>query len=353
MAAASSASAAEPLNPHIILIKFMSNPGNISLTMQSIVHNISKVDSSKMLCTKGHLFMSGYFITRDKDNYIQGHSSYLSGHIYSYTWADAYIREIDDMKKNEPEYFERMHFPELAEIYEKGRIYYLDDNYTMISELKEYISTCEHNLVFIPIMLINIAGFRIPLDITDHVNGILISKKDGKFLVIEPRRDPEKIPETRDDVIMEEQIESGYIKLITALGIENPVNVSLYDVVCPQAVTNDINCIFWTLLICQAILMRSDDLDHVKEVIRFYSSKPKGELVTIIQEFKAKLIREIIPEYLRESGETWPDIEKFNIDFPGYNGAGRRHKKTRKRKIRKRKTRRRKSKKRLSGIRIN
>jgi len=343
--AAASVAEPPPQSPSDIVISLMGHHQKVTIAMQAIVHKLSKSDSSKGLCSEEQLFMSNLFIHEDDRRFLHKNGSF-AGHINKDTWLSAYNKELERLKRDSPAYFKSMNYPDSKNVILSETVkHFLGRNDTAILKIKDSLSSCPHNLVFIPLMLLNLAGFDMPPDILDHQNGILISKKDSKVLRIEPEYYPELSTEEHER--RQEAINDGIINIVKAVGIENPVIVSLNQV-CPQAVTRDLNCIFWTLFICQEIMISEHGLDNPNEIIRFYSSKPPGELATIIQEFKAKLIREIIPEYLRESGDSWPELEKFNIDFPGYNGAGKRRRKTRKRK-----TRRRKYKKRLSRIRIN
>jgi hypothetical protein len=336
--AATSVAEPPPQSPSDILGYLMGDHQKVTIAMQAIVDKLSKADSSKVLCSEEQVFMSNLFIHEDDRGNI--HKDYnFAGHIYEETWLDAYNKEIERLKGH-PAYFKSMNYPDSKnDILNRDLNYFLGRNDIAISKIKHYLPLCPHNLIFIPLNLLNLSGSKMPPDISDHQNGILISKKDSKVLRIEPAYSPELSTEEYER--RQEAINDGIINIVKAVGIENPVIVSINHT-CPQAVTRDINCVFWTLFICQEIMRSEHGLDNPNEIIRFYSSKPRGELATIIQEFKAKLIREIIPEYLRESGDSWPELEKFNIDFPGYNGAGKRRRKTRKRK-----PRRRKSKKRL------
>lgn len=344
MAATSVAEPPPPRHPSDMIRILMSQYQKSTIAMQAIVDKLSKADSSKLLCSEEEVIMSLFLISQDERGDINTEGRF-AGYIHKETWLDAYNKEIELLKRHSPAYFKSINYPDSKDpILNEVLNNTLGRNVIAIPRIKHFLPLCPHNLVYIPLKLKHMAGIPMPRGVLHHVNGILISKKDGKFLRIEPSYYP-GLKDTEEDEHIEEQIDSGVEDIVRAIGIEKPVQVRLDDK-CPQKITGDTNCIFWSLFICQEIMRSERGLDSANEIIKFYSSKPLGELATIIQEFKAILIREIIPEYLKESGDSWPELEEFNREYPGYNGAARRRRKTRKRKTRRRKSKKAKKSKR-------
>jgi hypothetical protein len=155
-----------------------------------------------------------------------------------------------------------------------------------------------------------------------HANGILIGR-NGTVFRIEPQYDP------KIGVKMNKDINSAVVDIANKIGLRDPRFVELNDV-CPQAITLDENCIFWTLFIMNEILRNMYKIKDPNDVIKLYVGKPKPELDALIKNFKTELITKIIPGMLASRKISWPDFEAFRKQYPDYIGGKNGFKKTRK-----------------------
>ena len=187
----------------------------------------------------------------------------------------------------------------------------LDSNVELIGNLKKLYPECRSPFLYIPLTLI-------PLDTTNikesfHANGILLGR-NGTVFRIEPQFDP-KISD-----VVNEGIKSAIVEIADKIGLKDPRFVELNDV-CPQAITLDENCIFWTLFIMNEILRNMYKIKDPNDVIKLYSSKPKPELDGLIKNFKRELATKIIPEILASRKMSWPAFEEFRKKYPDYVGG--------------------------------
>jgi hypothetical protein len=196
----------------------------------------------------------------------------------------------------------------------------LDSNVELIGNLKKQYPECRSPFLYIPLTLI-------PLDTTNikqsyHANGILIGR-NGTVFRIEPQFDP------KISSVVDEGIKSAIVDIANKIGLRDPRFVELNDV-CPQAITLDKNCIFWTLFIMNEILRNMYKIKDPNDVIKLYVSKPKPELDALIKNFKIELITKIIPGALASRKMAWPDFEEFRKKYPEYIGGKNGFNKTRK-----------------------
>jgi len=206
----------------------------------------------------------------------------------------------------------------------------LDKNREAFELNKKRFRECKYSYTFVPLHLRSFNGFEGVRPAPSHQNGILISKK-GNVIRIEPSGSQDLSTD-----ILNKIIDKSVLDVANKIGLTDATFIPINQV-CPQAVTNDENCIFWTLFICHEIMKNVNKIPDPNDVIAIYSSKPKEELEKLIQQFKLELVQKIIPNGLRKINCNWDEFTEFITAHPTYAGAGR--------KTRKRKTRRGKSKK--------
>lgn len=196
----------------------------------------------------------------------------------------------------------------------------LDSNAELIGTLRQQYPQCRSPFLYIPLTLIALDTTNLKLPY--HANGILIGR-NGTVFRIEPQFDP------KISGVVDEGIKSAIVDIADKIGLKDPRFVELNDV-CPQAITLDENCIFWTLFIMNEILRNMYKIKDPNDVIKLYVSKPKLELDALIKNFKTELITKIIPRTLAIRKISWPDFEEFRKQYPDYVGGKNGFKKSQK-----------------------
>jgi len=162
---------------------------------------------------------------------------------------------------------------------------------------------------FIPIGLVGVKQGRFVTD--SHANAIIINKQRGTVMRIEPSySDP--INDKREVVEREDKIKQGIISLVNDIGLKDPTYKE-FDATCPQSISRDRNCMFWTSYIFQMILLNLDR-DPVA-VVNMVSKKPREELLALIENYKLELITKIIPHGLKRYNIAWRSFSDFSEKF--------------------------------------
>lgn len=267
-------------------------------------------------------------------NFITGHTAYDDGTedekyagIYkSSEFNSKYIplfRESTNKlgKQNFKEYLSHGVTPEAKELrmlYNTGlyiRARWGDDN---VSDSRSLFQECPGDQYFyVPFEVVPVEEKYSG----SHANGLILSKAKGTVMRIEPAY---KLDTTR---ALDQKINEGMIKFANEIGLKDPTWVE-FEATCPQAITVDDNCIFWTLLLFKTVLENLNKDPNV--VVKELSTKPKEELSALIEGFKTELRTKIIPEGLKLLNLTWPDFEKMKT---GGNLGNRKSKIKTKRKI--------------------
>jgi hypothetical protein len=248
-----------------------------------------------------------YYIQKDDGGVIDSSSG-----IYSYDGFERVSRTID------PESDDGIMLPVAASL--KNIKSKLDSSVELIGDLKQQYPECSSPFLYIPLFLTPIS-LKNPTQ-SGHANGILIGR-NGTVFRIEPQYDP------KANLKVEKEINSAIVDIANQIGLKDPRFVELNDV-CPQAITLDKNCIFWTLFIMNEILRNMYKIKDPNDVIKMYVSKPKPELDALIKNFKTELITKIIPETLANRKISWPKFEEFRRNYPDYVGGKNGFKKSRK-----------------------
>ena len=133
-----------------------------------------------------------------------------------------------------------------------------------------------------------------------HANGILLNKAKGTVMRIEPQF------ELNAQTKLDEKIKEGILRLCNEIGLKDPTWVE-FETTCPQTITKDRNCAFWSMFLFKTVLENLYKDPNV--VVRELTSKPKEQISASIESFKQDLITKIIPEGLKLMSLKWPDFE--------------------------------------------
>jgi len=206
----------------------------------------------------------------------------------------------------------------------------LAENATNIPLIKKQVRECSGDqFVFIPLTLYPRDSHKV----ASHANGIIISKARGTVMRIEPQlKESELKGKTKD---YHDNIERGIVKFAEMIGLSDPT-VERINYTCPQGITDDKNCIFWTIFLTYQILKNLYKKQHPNITIQAISAKPKEELDTLMRNFKSELVTKIIPATFafakKTSGQTvsWPALDAIRARYGGNkNGFTLRHRRGR------------------------
>ena len=174
-----------------------------------------------------------------------------------------------------------------------------------IENIKTFFkSGCRNDYMYIPLRLMPLIFANVPRQvrnsISGHANGILIRRSKGTVMRLEPDN-------TTSLLGGDEAIKSGITEFASEIGLVNPTFVDI-EMMCPQMLTRDKNCAFWTMYMFKEILQNIFKKDP-NEVIKEMTSKI-DQLPTMIENFKKELTTTIIPSQLSALGiKSWPDFE--------------------------------------------
>jgi len=195
----------------------------------------------------------------------------------------------------------------------------LKTNESFIEQYKENFRNCKKPFMFIPI-----GSFHFDVYIKDekldfrqgsHANGLLLGK-DGRVIRIEPSNN-------FHSVAHDKLFDTKVLEFAELIGVPSPRLVPIY-MTCPQTVLNkerrdpkdeeDINCLFWTFFLYTKITELEFGRDPNEAVAKYSlenSAMTRKELVNIIDDFKVKLVSEIIPKGLEILRWRWGAFELF------------------------------------------
>ena len=141
-----------------------------------------------------------------------------------------------------------------------------------------------------------------------HANGILVRKSKGTYYRIEPQYSQE---DPRPDTVA---IYEGIEKALNEIGAKDFTRVELNET-CPQHLTQDFNCLFWTAYTTREILRNifrnQDPNTTIAQITR------RGALVLNeeIRLFKEN-IKAFIPKFLAQHGLVWKEYNELKPQAP-------------------------------------
>lgn len=177
-----------------------------------------------------------------------------------------------------------------------------------IPELKSEYQNCTGSVDFfyIPIMLVPLKVLEKPL----HANGLLVSKSKGNYFRIEPEYSPE-----HEATLNMPQLDAGIHQALNEIGAKNFTPVNL-NVVCPQFLTNDQNCLFWTAYITREIIRNIYKNQDPNTTIAQITNLGKEELDRRIKQFKEEVWKSTL-KFLSENKLVWKEYEKVKPQTAG------------------------------------
>ena len=146
-----------------------------------------------------------------------------------------------------------------------------------LDQIKEEFEECKNLQYFIYVALFNIRP-----ETGGHANLLLLNKDDKRVTWIEPQYD-QNITERNKKLIT-----NVIVKLLKHLGIPpNEYTIDLPKGQCPQAITQDTNCMFWTFLLTVFLVFNpKSTIDEVRSAI--IKKYPTKELLSkYVESFKA------------------------------------------------------------------
>ena len=156
---------------------------------------------------------------------------------------------------------------------------------------------------FIPLVLIHALD---PLNNSRHANGILVSKSKGTYFRIEPQYSSED--ETRLDT---ENIYRGIEKALNEIGAKDFKRTEL-NTVCPQNLTNDENCLFWTAYVAREIIRNMYKNNDPNTTITNITARGKQQLEKDIQQFKQEIWTKT-REFLAVQKLIWVEYQNMTV----------------------------------------
>lgn len=177
-----------------------------------------------------------------------------------------------------------------------------------ITAIKHYYKYCVGSVDFfyIPLMLIPITY---PATTMRHANGLLVSKSKGTYFRIEPeysRSEPNlEVP----------KIYEGIEKALNEIGAKNFTRTEL-NMTCPQNLTQDLNCLFWSAYVSREILRNMYKNQDPNTTIAQITALGKDKLEQEIKLFNEKLMESTL-KYLADKNVTWKEYEATRAQTAG------------------------------------
>lgn len=193
-------------------------------------------------------------------------------------------------------------FPEYPEKFKKGIAFFGDlTEDGGIPALKDEFKNCVGSVDFFYIPLTLVHGID-PLNNSRHANGILVSKSKGSYFRIEPQYSIEE--EARLDA---PKIYEGIEGILNEIGAKDFKRIEL-NTVCPQSLTNDQNCLFWTAYITREILRNMYKNQDPNTTITKVTSLGKDALTSEIILFKKQILINTL-KFLKQNSVRWLEYE--------------------------------------------
>lgn len=176
-----------------------------------------------------------------------------------------------------------------------------------ITAIKYDYNNCVGSVDFfyIPLTLVNIDILNNPR----HANGIIVSKSKGTYFRIEPQY-------SVDDIRLDTpELYQGIEKALNEIGAKNFTRTEL-NTTCPQNLTQDSNCLFWTAYLTREILRNMYKNQDPNTTIAQVSAMGKDKLENEIKLFKESVWAATL-KYLTEKRITWKEYEATRTQTAG------------------------------------
>jgi len=160
--------------------------------------------------------------------------------------------------------------------------------------------------------------FYIPLSLkyvpnprsSGHANGIIVSKSKGTYFLIEPQYSKEQ-PSRSDTPKIYTAIES----IMTEIGATDFKRIEL-NTTCPQSLTADENCLFWTVFLTREIIRNMYKTEDPNTTIAEVTKRGKDQLNKEIEAFKQQVWKAAM-DSLAKSNMRWVEYERAKTPRTG------------------------------------
>lgn len=137
-----------------------------------------------------------------------------------------------------------------------------------IESVKKKFRECANQKLFIvPLVVTPIKDMSLG-QVSSHQNILVIAKNRGTVYWIEP--------ETIQGINYQNAMIRSIKELVTTIGMVDPT-VIIPSGTCPQGIVNDKNCMFWSLVIFELIMLNPDERDHSVLIQKFLQKYPTNE----------------------------------------------------------------------------
>jgi hypothetical protein len=156
-----------------------------------------------------------------------------------------------------------------------------------INDVKQKFKDCASNNLFV-VALTAFPLRKLPPGesvYVSHANILVIAKNLGKVYWIEP--------ETTGSPAYEEKMKSSIKVLVNEIGLRDP-EVVIPNTTCPQGLTNDTDCMFWSYVIFTLIMLNPQEKDHNVLIRNFMEKYPTKEALSqYINGFKTSVLSSV------------------------------------------------------------
>jgi hypothetical protein len=193
-------------------------------------------------------------------------------------------------------------FPGYSEKFKRGIAFWGDlTEDGGIPALQYEYKNCVGSVDFFFIPLVLIHGID-PTSHSRHANGILVSKSKGTYFRIEPQYSSEDEPRMDTPKIYE-----GIEKALNEIGAKDFKRTEL-NTVCPQNLTNDQNCLFWTAYIAREIIRNIYKNQDPNTTIASVTARGLPQLQKDIDTFKQEIWIATL-KFLAKERITWEEYD--------------------------------------------
>jgi len=187
-----------------------------------------------------------------------------------------------------------------------------------IPAIKKEFQSCRKNYFYVPLSLRPDPYFagnykqKTGTRLERHANGIIVNKGDGTYFHLEPQYSSDS---PADDPVIRKGIQN-------AVGEIGAIQFSRKELneTCPQHLTEDRNCLFWTAYTIREILRNIYKNKDPNDTIKDISSRGKEELNRQIRLFKES-IANLVPKLLSKANVEWLEYEENKPKAPAEGGA--------------------------------
>jgi hypothetical protein len=156
---------------------------------------------------------------------------------------------------------------------------------------------------YVPIVLSHATD---PIQNPRHANGLIVSKSKGTYFRIEPQY---------TEGLENPKIDQGIENALNEIGAKNFTRTEL-NTTCPQNLTQDRNCLFWTAYLTRQILRNMYKNQDPNTTIAQVSAMGKDKLENEIKLFKESVWAATL-KYLTERNITWREYEATRTQTAG------------------------------------